>query len=35
MNESRDFQKERFSTPMLLLLLKPVPAKTEMNLLLK
>ena len=31
----RDIQKERFSTPMLLLLLKLVPAKTEMNLLLK
>ena len=31
----RDIRKERFSTPMLLLLLKLVPAKTEMNLLLK
>lgn len=31
----RDIQKERFSTPILLLLLKLVPAKTEMNLLLK
>lgn len=31
----RDIQKERFSTPLLLLLLKLVPAKTEMNLLLK
>jgi len=31
----RDIQKERFSTPMLLLLLKLVPAKTEMKLLLK
>ena len=29
------FQKERFSTPILLLLLKLVPAKTEMKLLLK
>ena len=31
----RDIQKERFSTPLLLLLLKLVPAKTEMKLLLK
>ena len=31
----RDIRKERFSTPLLLLLLKLVPAKTEMNLLLK
>ncbi len=31
----RDIQKERFSTPVLLLLLKLVPAKTEMKLLLK
>lgn len=31
----RDIQKERFSTPALLLLLKLVPAKMEMNLLLK
>ena len=31
----RDIQKERFSTPMLLLLLKLVPAKAEMKLLLK
>ena len=31
----RDIQKERFSTPMLLLLLKLVPVKTEMKLLLK
>ena len=31
----RDIQKERFSTPILLLLLKLVPAKTELNLLLK
>lgn len=31
----RDIQKERFSTPIRLLLLKLVPAKTEMNLLLK
>ena len=31
----RDIQKERFSTPLLLLLLRLVPAKTEMNLLLK
>ena len=31
----RGIQKERFSTPMLLLLLKLVPAKTEMKLLLK
>ncbi len=31
----RDIQKERFSTPLLLLLLKLVPAKTELNLLLK
>lgn len=31
----RDIKKERFSTPILLLLLKLVPAKTEMNLLLK
>lgn len=31
----RDIQKERFSTPLLPLLLKLVPAKTEMNLLLK
>lgn len=31
----RDIQKKRFSTPLLLLLLKLVPAKTEMNLLLK
>lgn len=31
----RDIQKERFSTPFLLLLLKLVPAKTEMKLLLK
>ena len=31
----RDIRKERFSTPILLFLLKLVPAKTEMNLLLK
>ena len=31
----RDIRKERFSTPMLLFLLKLVPAKTEMKLLLK
>ena len=31
----RDIQKERFSTPVFLLLLKLVPAKTEMKLLLK
>ncbi len=31
----RDIKKERFSTPMLLLLLRLVPAKTEMKLLLK
>ena len=31
----RDIQKERFSTPLLLLLLKLVPAKTELKLLLK
>lgn len=31
----RDIKKERFSTPILLLLLKLVPAKMEMNLLLK
>ena len=31
----RDIQKERFSTPMFLLLLKLVPAKAEMKLLLK
>lgn len=31
----RDIRKERFLTPILLLLLKLVPAKTEMNLLLK
>ena len=31
----RDIQKERFSTPILLFLLKLVPAKTELNLLLK
>lgn len=31
----RDIQKERFSTPIFLLLLKLVPAKTEMKLLLK
>ena len=31
----RDIRKERFSTPILLLLLKLVPAKTELNLLLK
>ena len=31
----RDIRKERFSTPIFLLLLKMVPAKTEMNLLLK
>lgn len=31
----RDIRKERFSTPMFLLLLKLVPAKTEMKLLLK
>lgn len=31
----RDIRKERFSTPILLLLLKLVPAKREMNLLLK
>ena len=31
----RDIQKERFSTPLILLLLKLVPAKTEMKLLLK
>ena len=30
----RDIQKERFSTPIRLLLLKLIPAKTEMNLLL-
>ena len=30
-----DIRKERFSTPILLLLLKLVPAKTEMKLLLK
>ena len=30
-----NIQKERFSTPLLLLLLKLVPAKTEMKLLLK
>ena len=34
-NYVRDIQKERFSTPFLLLLLKLVPAKTEMKLLLK
>ena len=31
----RDIQKERFSTPLFLLLLKLVPAKTELKLLLK
>ena len=31
----RDIQKERFSTPLLLFLLKLVPARTEMKLLLK
>ena len=31
----RDIRKERFSTPLLLLLLKLVPAKTELKLLLK
>ena len=31
----RDIRKERFSTPLYLFLLKLVPAKTEMNLLLK
>lgn len=31
----RDIKKERFTTPILVSLLKPVPAKTEMNLLLK
>ena len=31
----RDIRKERFSTPLFLLLLKLVPAKTEMKLLLK
>lgn len=31
----RNIRKERFSTPIFLLLLKLVPAKTEMNLLLK
>ena len=31
----RDIKKERFSTPILLLLLKLVPAKTELKLLLK
>lgn len=31
----REIPKERFSTPLLLLLLKLVPAKTEMKLLLK
>lgn len=31
----RDIRKERFSTPILLLLLKLVPAKRKMNLLLK
>lgn len=31
----RDIRKVRFSTPFLLLLLKLVPAKTEMKLLLK
>ncbi len=31
----RDIRKERFSTPIFLLLLKLVPAKTEMKLLLK
>ena len=31
----RDIRKERFSTPLFLLLLKLVPAKTELNLLLK
>ena len=31
----RDIQKERFFTPILLLLLRLVPAKTEMKLLLK
>ena len=31
----RDIRKERFSTPLLLLVLKLVPAKMEMNLLLK
>ncbi len=34
-NYVRDIQKERFSTPALLFLLKLVPAKTEMKLLLK
>ena len=31
----RDIRKERFTTPIFLLLLKLIPAKTEMNLLLK
>ena len=31
----RDIKKERFTTPIFLFLLKLVPAKTEMNLLLK
>ena len=31
----RDIQKERFSTPILLFLMRLVPAKTEMKLLLK
>ncbi len=31
----RDIKKERFSTPIFLFLMKLVPAKTEMNLLLK
>ena len=31
----RDIRKERFSTSILLLLLKLIPAKTELNLLLK
>ena len=31
----RDIKKERFSTPLILFLLKLVPAKTEMKLLLK
>ena len=31
----RDIQKERFSTPILLLLMQLVPAKTELKLLLK
>ena len=31
----RDIHKERFSTPIFLLLLRLVPAKTELNLLLK